>query len=151
MDFGLQLASMDVGFDWAPGPVLTHRNRVTYGTLGSYAMFNNSRDKEAAATVMKFFTSTEVMEQLISRWGYLGPKRTITPHIYGEHGDWMQVLIENSPFVRHDITHPMVRDVYRVLAPAVDRVIALQEPPNSALENAARAANALLSQMYPNP
>lgn len=144
-DHGTILTGQNLPFEWFPGPVLQHRERISYGTLGSLAMFSNSRNKEAAALVMEHMTSTEIMGALMKSWGYIGPKHTMDLAIYGDQGDWMKVFMDNIDYTHYDITHPLVRDVFRVLAPAVNRAIRLEVPPPSALEDAARQANALLA------
>lgn len=145
-DHGTMLSRLNLPFEWAPAPVLSHRERISYGTLASFAMFSNSKNKEAAAKVMQHLTSTEMMGAIMAEWGYIGPKRTIALDIYGEQGEWMQVFMDNINYTHYDITHPMIRDVYKILAPAVIRAINLHEPPSQALQNAARHSNALLDE-----
>lgn len=143
---GKILKTSGVSFDWSPGVVIGHKERVTYGTIAGYAMFNTCKNKDAAARVMRFFTSSEIMGRLVGEWGYLGPRRSIRPSIYGEDAGWFVKFMEGAVYTRHDITHPLVREVYKYLAPAVQRAVALQETPQAALELSARAANMYLKE-----
>ncbi|HHT28522.1 MAG TPA: sugar ABC transporter substrate-binding protein [Firmicutes bacterium] len=143
---GMTLSKQIVPFEWAPGVVIGHKQRVTYGTVAGYAMFSNSKNKEAAARVLRFLTSKEMMTAQVTTWGYLGPRRSIRASDYGENAGWFVKFFEGAPYTRPDITHPLVRDIYKFLAPAVQRAVKLTETPLAALQVSAQQANQFLRE-----
>ncbi len=145
-DYGIQLTKENLPFRWAVGPVLEHRQRVSYGTLAAYAIFNNSRHKQETAEALKYITSPKVMGRLMAAWGYLAPKRSIRPETYGAHKSWIGPFLENAPYTHYDVLHPFVRDVMAILGPEVIAAYNGQKSPQAALEDAARRANALLQE-----
>jgi multiple sugar transport system substrate-binding protein len=143
---GMTLSKQTVPFEWAPGVVIGHKERVTYGTVAGYAMFSNSKNKDAAARVLRFLTSKEMMTVQVTNWGYLGPRKSIRASDYGSNAGWFVKFMEGAQYTRPDITHPLVRDIYKFLAPAVQRAVKLTQTPLAALQTSAQQANQFLKE-----
>jgi hypothetical protein len=87
-----------------------------------------------------------MMTAQVTTWGYLGPRRSIRASDYGENAGWFVKFFEGAPYTRPDITHPLVRDIYKFLAPAVQRAVKLTETPLAALQVSAQQANQFLRE-----
>lgn len=124
-------------------PPLSDVKSAGYGTVGTFAMLKGA-NKDAAGKWISFLAKPENSSALVTSNGYF-PARTSAADPYP--GDALQADVAKT--LDSMSAGPLLeksRDVMGVLAPEIQAALIGKKSPKDALNDAAKAANALLSR-----
>lgn len=115
---------------------------ITYGTVGSLAIFKRSKSKDEAAKFVSYVTQPDVMKKYLAIPGYFSPRKSqsslyASDPILGEEEKYLD-LATVGPL------HPQAREVMAALAPEIQAALLGKKSPEQALADAEKAANALI-------
>ncbi|SCL21882.1 multiple sugar transport system substrate-binding protein [Micromonospora pallida] len=123
-------------------PHFTGTKQIGYGTVGSLSMLKNAKDKEAAGKWLAFATNAEQTKKYDLASGFFSPHKS-TGSLYA--GD--PILGEQEKQVGSSTVGPLhekARDIQGVLSPEIQAALLGKKSVDQALDDAAKAANALL-------
>jgi multiple sugar transport system substrate-binding protein len=123
-------------------PHFTGTRQIGYGTVGSLSMLKNAKDKEAAGKWLAFATNAEQTKKYDLASGFFSPRKSTGPLYTGD-----PILGEQEKQVATSTVGPLhekARDVQGVLSPEIQAALLGKKSVDQALDDAAKAANALL-------
>ena len=126
------------------GPVLEHRARVSYSTIGSYALFKQSKHKKETAAWLRYMTSPEVMARFCKETKYV-PTKISVGSIYADDPIF-HVFEREAAFCRPDVKSVFARQIMMHLAPEMQAAALGKKSPREALDAAAKAVNEMLDR-----
>jgi multiple sugar transport system substrate-binding protein len=143
----LSLSPQDVKPFWGNENIVVRQPlkqtaQATYGTVGSFSMLKQSKDKKAAGAWISYITSPEVMKAYDTASSFFAPKTSVGS-LYGSD----PVLGELEKTVNYSQVgplHPKARDVMGILAPQIQAALLGKQSPKAALDDAAHQAEPLL-------
>lgn len=126
----------------AVGPLLKNEERITYTTLGAWAIFKNANDPEAAARWIEFLTSPDVNVEFNKMTGFTSPILD-APALFADD-PLLGVLEEQSVYGRGGMVIEQERRVMDVLKRAQQAVMLGQSSIEDALRSAEQEINFIL-------
>lgn len=126
------------------GPVLEHRDRVSYSTIGSYAMFKQSRHKKETAAWLSYMTSPKVMARFCKETNYV-PTKSSVGSIYADDPIF-SIFEREAAYCRPDVKSVFARQIMMHLAPEMQAAALGKKSPREALDAAAKAVNEMLER-----
>lgn len=124
------------------GPILKGKERVTYTTLGAWAIFKNANNAEAAAKWIEFLTSPEINVEYNKKTGYMSPIIG-APKLFADD-PLLGVLEEQVIYGRGGMTISQERRVMDVLKRAQQAIILGEASIEDALRSAEQEVNFIL-------
>ncbi len=116
--------------------------RVTYGTVGAWAMFKGAKSPEAAAKWIDFMTSPEINTEFNAKTGYLSPV-VGSPALYAD-----DVLLskfeENKQYARAGLIIENERKIMDVIKIEQQNIVLGRKSVKQALDDAAEVVNSIL-------
>lgn len=115
---------------------------ITYGTVGSLAIFKRSAHKDEAGKFVAYVTQPDIMKKYLALPGYFSPRTSqsslyASDPILGAEEKYLD-LATVGPL------HPQAREVMAALAPEIQGALLGKKSPEQALADAEKAANALI-------
>lgn len=121
---------------------LTNAKQVTYGTVGSLVMLKGAKNKSATAKWINFATSADSVKKYDTASGFFSPRKS-TGALYGS--DPVRSEAEkNVQYATVGPLHVKARDIMGALAPEIQAALLGQKTPEQAMQDAVKAANAML-------
>ena len=124
------------------GPILKGKERVTYTTLGAWAIFKNANNPEAAAKWIEFLTRPEINVQYNRITGYMSPIIG-APRLFADD-PLLGVMEEQVQFGRGGMTISQERRIMDVLKRAQQAVMLGESGIEDALRSAEQEVNFIL-------
>lgn len=131
-------------FDWAIGPTLQDKAQVTYGTTGVFGVAANSDNKATAAEFLKHMTNTE-NQKLFNKATLYIPTRNSAGDLYNDNPE-MEIVVEQAEFVRSEVTHPVVSEMYTPMTAELQSMLSGKKSPEEAAKAAANEIRAILER-----
>ena len=125
-------------------PVLEHRRRISYSTIGSYALFRQSKHKKETAEWLRFLTSPPVMARFCKTTSYVPAKHSVGS-IYGDDPIF-SVFEREAQYCRPDVKSVFARQVMMYVKPEMQAAALNRKTPRQALDDAARLVNEMLER-----
>lgn len=125
-------------------PVLEHRRRISYSTIGSYALFKQSKHKKETAEWLRFLTSPPVMARFCKTTSYVPAKHSVGS-IYGDDPIF-SVFEREAQYCRPDVKSVFARQVMMYVKPEMQAAALNRKTPRQALDDAARLVNEMLER-----
>jgi len=134
---GLTLSSMkERGFtDYVLGPPLKGEVQATFGTTGMFVVPSNSKNKEAAAKLIKYMTNTDNAKAFNELTKYI-PARKSASDIYANDPE-MSKMTEWLEYTRPGVIHPVARDIIPLVTAEVQAMLEGSKSPKQAADDAA--------------
>lgn len=123
-------------------PPLTETETVSYGTVGSLAMFESSENKEATAAWLEFATSADAVAEYVTSANQFSPLAS-TGELYADDPVYSAVE-ETIQYVAVGPLHESSREVMGILAPEIQAALLGNKTAQEALDSAAQAAQQLI-------
>lgn len=121
--------------------VLKDKDKVAYGTVGSLAMFENSKSPEATAAFIDFVTTGDRLAEYLKLSGYFSPLSTMEDLFPGNE---LSAEIEQTlPYITVGELNTHAREVMGLLQPEIQAALLGQKTPQEALDAAASEADYL--------
>ncbi|ACR79395.1 ABC transporter substrate-binding protein [Kosmotoga olearia] len=124
------------------GPILKENKKITYGTMGAWAIFRGSRNPKAAAKWVEFLISPENNTFYNKTIGYMSPLKGAPP-LYADN-PFLGVLETQKVFTRGGLIVKDERRVMDVIKEAQQAVIVGQKTVIEALNDAEKEVNFIL-------
>lgn len=123
---------------------LTDAKRITYGTVGGFAMPVNNNDNAASQAFLDFLIQPEKLVEFNRISGFFGPRKSMG----AIHSDdpFLSQLEGYVAVATPGEVHPLARQVIAILAPEIQGAILGSKTPEKALADAETAANALIER-----
>lgn len=130
--------------NFAVAPVLEHRERVSYATIGTFALFKTSRHPKEAALWLKFLTRPDNMKKFCLATGYV-PTKTSLGTVHADSPRTAE-LERQAPYCRPDVKSVFARQIMQRLGPELQAAALGRKSPEQALDDAAAAVNEMLEK-----
>ncbi|WP_206184548.1 extracellular solute-binding protein [Thermoactinospora rubra] len=124
------------------GLPLEGRKRVAFGIPGGLVIAKHSGNKDAAKKVATFLSSPQVAAELAKASGFFSARTDVT--VPGQSAEAKE-FAKSLEYAFPGDTHPKARQVMAVLAPHIQAALLGKEDAKTALDAAAKEANALLA------
>lgn len=125
-------------------PVLEHKRRLGYSTIGGFAIFKASRHADAAAKWLTFLTRPDNMKKFCRTTNFLPTRRSVG--LIYQDDPILGALEREAEFCRADVKSVIARDIMRILAMDIQKAAIGEKSPEQALKDAAAAVNAILKK-----
>lgn len=130
-----------LSFKFAVGPVLTDKEKATYGTVGSWCISKTSQVKDTAAKLILFLTDPENMKIFLDKTGNLPPKKSLS-NMYESKPEIDYMVKQCLPYTRPGIVHPAGRQITTSILPAMWQAAMLgQKTPEQAIKEVIEPIN----------
>ena len=126
-------------------PTAQKTKKVNFGTVGSYAIFTRSKNKDAAAKWILALTSPKNTTTILAASGFISPRKSITADAYAKDPLFLKIVAE-APFMRSEPKHIEARSVFDAMMPEIQAALLGQKSAKDALNTAAEASNKLLKK-----
>lgn len=123
--------------DFVVGPPLKDKETATFGTTGMFVVAANSKNKEAAAQLIKEMTSTEHAKAFNELTKYI-PARLSSLSIY-DNDPVMKQLSEYVQYARPGVIHPVARTVIPKIQAEMQAMMEGKKTPKQAADDMAKA------------
>ncbi|WP_050613814.1 sugar ABC transporter substrate-binding protein [Bacillus testis] len=136
---GLTLSTLkDRGFDnYVLGPPLKGEKQVTFGTTGMFVVSANSKNKEAAAQLVKAMTDTEGSKAFNKLTKYV-PARQSASDIYNDDPE-MKQMTEWLKYTKPGVIHPVAREIMPKIQAELQAMLEGSKSPKEAADASAEA------------
>lgn len=124
------------------GPILKQEKQITYGTLGAWAIFRNSKNPEGAAKWIEFLISPEVNVEFNKLTGFMSPIQG-APTLFGDD-PLLSVLEQQRVYARGGMVIEQERRVMDVLKRAQQAIMLGEATIEQALYDAENEVNFIL-------
>ncbi|WP_251032439.1 sugar ABC transporter substrate-binding protein [Mesobacillus foraminis] len=128
--------------DYVLGPPLKGEKQLTFGTTGMFVVPSNSKNKEAAAQLIKYMTNTENSTAFNELTKYIPPRESASS-LYDNDPE-MKLMTDWVKYTKPGVIHPVARDI---LPKVQAEVQAMMEGKKSPKEAADAAANAIQTEI----
>jgi multiple sugar transport system substrate-binding protein len=129
------------------GPVLEHRRRMSYSTIGGFAMFSTTKHPRETAEWLLFLSRPDIMRKYCRATMFL-PTRQSLGSIF-EHDPILSKLEQETPYLRPDVKSIYARQIMQMLVPEIQAAVLGRKSPEAALNDAGAAVNAMLKADRP--
>lgn len=123
-------------------PILTHKKRISYSTIGSFCMFASSRHPVETAKWLSFLTRPDNMRSHCKSIYRLAVKKSVGP-LYTDDPDLAE-FEKQSPYCRMDVKSIYARDIMGFVIPEMQSALLGKKSPEQALKDAAAESDKLL-------
>ncbi len=127
----------------AIGPTLRDKRQINFGTVGSYAIFDKSRNKEAALKWILHITTPQNMVQILKVTGFISPRKSLQPGEYATTPEFRRI-VEEAKYARPEPVHFYSREVLNLMTPELEAAFLGLKTSKQALDAAVNACNDLL-------
>jgi len=124
------------------GPVLTHKARSSYSTIGGFGVFTTTRHAKETLLWLRFITRPDNMRTFCRTTNFIPTKRSLGL-IYADD-PLLGALEREAAYCRPDVKSEFARQIMQKVAPEVQAAALGQKDAAAALNTAAEAVNALL-------
>jgi multiple sugar transport system substrate-binding protein len=141
----LQLRQNNPDLNYTISPILKNKEQKGFGGMRSWALSENSENKEAAGLFLEFLARPEIAK----RHGELaGTFPALTAAREGIFADDAEIasLAANLPFIFGEQKHKYGRDLMPLVVPEIQAAIIGEKEPQQALDDAAAAVDELFTQ-----
>jgi multiple sugar transport system substrate-binding protein len=133
------------GLRIAIGPTLKDARQVNFGTVGSYAMFARSKNKDAALKWILHITEPRNMVYILKATNAIAPRKSMRAEEYATTPEYRRIVEE----VKHARPEPVsffAREVLTAMMPELEAAFLGVKTPKQALDAAVAACDQLLKQ-----
>lgn len=123
-------------------PPLRQAESVSYGTVGSLSMMRSSENKEAAMKWMEFAAEPENSKPLLTSASFYSPRKS-SGALYAD-GSVDATLEKLVPLMTVGAVNDKSRAIMAALTPEIQAAVIGKKTSQQALDDAAKAANAML-------
>lgn len=131
------------GLQMCVAPVLEHRRRLSYSTVGGFAMFSTTRHPRETAQWLLFLSRPDIMRKYCRATMFL-PARQSLGSIF-QDDPILSKLERETPYLRPDVKSIYARQIMQMLVPEIQAAVLGRKTPEAALNDAAAAVNAMLA------
>lgn len=124
------------------GEPLLKEKRVTYGTVGAWAMMKGADNPEAAAKWIEFITSPDINTEFNTKTGYMSPILG-SPTLYSDD-PILSVFEANKKYARPGLIIENERKVMDILKIEQQNIVLGRKTVKEALSDAEKQVNAIL-------
>jgi multiple sugar transport system substrate-binding protein len=132
------------GLNFGVAPVPANARRMSYSTVGSYAIFRSSKHPEAAGKWLRYLTRPDNMRRFCAETGLLPTRKSVGP-MYTDDSI-LGAFEREVPYCRPDVKHIQARQIMMRLAPELQECALGRKTPEQALKQAATDVNRILEQ-----
>ncbi|MEJ7839909.1 MAG: hypothetical protein WKF81_13935, partial [Thermomicrobiales bacterium] len=141
----LELRNNNPDMNYAVSPILTNKEKWGFGGMRSWALSENSSNKEAAGLLLEFLARPENAKRHGELAGTFPAATAAREGIFAEDAE-IAALAENLPFIFGEQKHKYGRDLMPLVVPEIQAAIIGEKDPQQALDDAAAAVTELFAQ-----
>lgn len=123
----------ELPFKYNVGPAFKEKEEVLFGTVGSWAMAHNSKNKEAAAKFMLYLTEPDNMKVFLNNTRYVPPKKSLQ-NIYKDD-PYLNEMTKLAEFVRPGVIHPAGRSILSIINPELQAAVLGKKTPEQVVKD----------------
>ncbi|MEK3885953.1 sugar ABC transporter substrate-binding protein [Bacillus sp. FSL K6-3431] len=134
---GLTLSTLkERKFDqYVLGPPLKGEEQATFGTTGMFVVPSNSKNKEAAAELIKYMTNTDNSMAFNELTKYIPPRKSAAG-IYDDDPEMLK-MTEWLEYTKPGVIHPVSRDIIPLVTAEIQAMLEGTKTPKQAADDSA--------------